>query len=96
VIETDGYLVADVAVENRNAKAQRYSTFDFKLQTPSGQVVDANFSSIDGQLGSGDLVQGGKASGKVVWKVGSAKGAYFVIYKPNPFDASRGVWKVTI
>jgi hypothetical protein len=34
-------------------------------------------------------------AGKVVFEIGSELGDFFVIYKPDPFDAARGVWKVT-
>lgn len=93
--EQDGYLVADVSVVNRDDKAQPYNTFDWKLQTPSGQVIDPTFTS-EKQLGSGDLVKGGSVSGKVVWEIGAAKGQFIIIYKPDPFDAARGIWKVTV
>jgi hypothetical protein len=94
--EKDGYIVADVTIANRDDKAQSFNYFDFKLQTPGGQVIDPDFTSMDGLLESGDLIKGGTASGKVVWKVGAAKGDFIVIYKPDPFDAARGLWKVTI
>ena len=94
--ETDGYLVAETTIENRDDKAQPYNYFDFKLQTPSGQVIDPTFSTVEGLLESGDLVKGGRVAGKLVWEIGGAKGEFFVIYKPDPFDAARGVWKVTV
>jgi hypothetical protein len=93
--ESDGYLVADVTVANRDDRAQPYNVFHWKLQTPGGQVIDPTFTS-EKQLGSGDLVQGGTASGKVVWEIGAAKGQFVIIYKPDPFDAARGIWKVTV
>lgn len=91
--EKKGYVVADVAVTNRDNRAQSYNVFDWKLQTPAGQVIDPTFTSMQ-QLGSGDLVQGGNVAGKVIWEVGAAKGQYLVIYKPDPFDAARGLWRV--
>lgn len=94
--ETAGYLVADAIVQNRDAQSQSFNLFNFRLQTPDGQVIDPTFSSLPGQMESGALVSGGRASGKVVWKVGNTKGDYFVIYKPKPYDASRGLWKVTV
>jgi hypothetical protein len=93
--EEQGYLVADVSVENRDDEAQPYNTFDWKLQTPNGQVIDPTFTSAN-QLGSGDLVKGGTVSGRVVWEIGATKGDFFVIYKPDVFDAARGIWKVTL
>lgn len=94
--EKDGYLIAEVTIRNRDDKAQPFNYFDFKLQTPAGQVIDPTFASADGLLQAGDLIQGGTVSGKIVWEVGAAKGDYFVIYKPDAFDAARGLWKVTI
>ncbi len=93
--ETDGYLVANVTIENRDDRSQSYNTFDWKLQTPNGQVIDPTFVTEE-QLGSGDLVEGGSVSGDVVWEVGDVKGRYFLIYKPDPFNAARGIWGVTI
>lgn len=94
--EDDGYLVADVTVVNRDDRAQPYNLFDWKLQTPSGQVISPTFTSLPNAMGSGDLIQGGTVSGPVVWQIGAAKGTFTVIYKPDPFDAARGLWKVAI
>lgn len=93
--EEDGYVTADVTIENRDDKAQPYNLFDWKLQTPGGQVIDPGFTTAD-TLDSGDLVNGGTVSGKVVFEVGDTKGDYFIIYKPDAFDAARGIWKVTV
>jgi hypothetical protein len=96
MIEEDGYIVADVTVLNRDKKAQSYNLFDWKLQTPSGQVIDPGFSSIQGTLSSGDLITGGTVSGKVVFETGAQKGDFYIIYKPDAFDSARGIWKVTV
>lgn len=93
--EDNGYLVADVTIANRDDKSQPYNVFDWKLQTPNGQVIDPTITSTD-QLGSGDLVKGGSVSGKVIFEIAGGKGDFYVIYKPDPFDAARGIWKVTV
>lgn len=92
--EKDGYVMADVTVLNRDDRAQSYNLFDWKLQTTSGQVLDPTFTSGE-SLGSGDLVKGGTVSGTVPFKVGPEKGDFYLIYKPDPFDSARGIWKVT-
>jgi uncharacterized protein DUF4352 len=92
--EKGGYVVSDVTILNRDDRAQSYNTFDWKLQTPSGQVLDPTFTTVN-QLGSGDLVKGGSVAGKVVFEVGSQKGDFYIIYKPDAFDSDRGIWKVT-
>ena len=92
--ETDGYVMADVNVFNRDDKAQAYSISDWKLQTASGQVLDPTFVTSE-ILRSGDLVTGGTVAGRVPFKVGTEKGDFYLIYKPDAFDAARGIWKVT-
>ena len=94
--EDKGYVVADVTVVNTDDRAQPYTLFDWKIQTPNGQVIDPTFTTLDGLLDSGDLVKDGTVSGKVVFEVGQTKGDFFIIYKPDAFDAARGLWKVTV
>jgi hypothetical protein len=93
--EEDGYIVADVKIFNRDDKAQPYNVFDWSLQTPNGQVVDIDFTTVE-TLSSGDLVPGGEVTGKVVFEVGTQKGDFYLIYKPDAFDGARGIWKVTV
>jgi hypothetical protein len=96
-----GYLKATVKICNRNDEAQPYSYVNWRLQTPSGQVMDPTFV-LGAQLIGGqqplpvDLVKGGEASGDVYFTIDGQKGDFFLIYKPSPVDASRGIWKVTV
>src|SRR5664279_4448259 len=95
--ETAGYVVANVSVTNRDKASQPYNLFDWKLQTSNGQVVDPTFSSDSKQVQSGDLVTGGSVKGRATFEVGkAAKGQYFLLYKPDAFDAARGVWGVRL
>lgn len=94
--EKDGYIELAVTIENRDTKAQSYNTFDWKLQTPGGQVIDPTFTSSDEAMKSGDLVQGGSVSGKIFFEVKTQKGDFYIIYKPDQFDAARGIWKFTV
>ncbi len=90
--EDEGYLVAEVELSNDSDQAQPYNTFDWRVQTPNGQVLDAAFVGEE-QLGSGDLVQGGSVSGQVYWEVGQdISGEFYVIYKPDAFDDARAIW----
>lgn len=56
---TARYVVADVTLRNRDDEAQPYNTFDWKLITPAGTIIDPTFGAE--QLGSGDLVTGGES-----------------------------------
>lgn len=95
-VETEGYLIADVIVFNRDDEPQPYNVLDWRLQTPNGQVLDPTFTSSDDSLSAGELIKGGNVRGKVIFEVGAATGDFFLIYKPDPFDAARGLWKVTL
>lgn len=90
----DQVLVVHVTVENRDKRAQPYNVFDWRIQDAAGRVLDPTVSTRDDDLGSGDLISGGRVSGTVAFDVGP--GTYYVIYKPKLFDAARGVWQVTV
>lgn len=84
VIEKDGYIVANVTIENRDKKSQSYSFTQWKVQTPNGEVIDATITSKNSASGlSADLVSGGKTTTDVVFKVGQTKGDFYIIYKPD-------------
>lgn len=87
------YVVADVALENTSGGTKSYNVFDFRIQTASGQVLDGAISTIT-TIGSGDMVSGGKVSGKIVFEVPVEDGHQYVIWKPGAFDAARAVIQV--
>jgi hypothetical protein len=87
------YVLADVALENTNKDTKPYNVFNFRIQTAGGQVLDGTFSTV-ANLGSGDMVAGGKASGKIVFEVPVEEGHQYVIWKPNAFNADRAVVRV--
>jgi hypothetical protein len=93
--EDDGYIKVHVIIENRDDKSQPYNLFDWSLQTPGGVVEDPGIVSAT-TLGSGDLVPGGTVEGDVFFEVGDATGEFYVLYKPDAFDAARGVWQVVV
>lgn len=93
---TDGYLVIDVTLRNGADGTRAYNVLHWRIQTPDGQVRDAGIGFQEGALESGDLVAAGSVSGSVSWEIGDAKGDFYVIWKPEAFDAARGIWKVTV
>lgn len=94
--EENGYIVADVSLRNVGDETRPYNELDWQVQTPAGQVKDVGFTTAEGTIGSGDLVSGGMKDGKVVVEIGAEKGDFYLIWKPEPFDAARGIWKVTL
>ncbi len=87
------YVVADVTLENTSSKTQPYNVFDFRIQTAGGQVLDGAATSLQ-TLSSGDLVAGGKASGKIVFQLPVEDGHQYVIWKPDAYHADRAIVQV--
>ena len=97
--EDDGYLVVELSYVNHSGRTKPYNVFDWKLQRPNGAVENtwqSGSAFTQDQLGSGDLVSGGSVHSKLVFKIGGQKGDFYIIWKPDAFDAARGVWKVTV
>lgn len=93
--EDAGYVKINVTITNSDDSAQPYNLFDWRLQSPGGTVQDPTITSAP-TLKAGDLVSGGEVAGDIYFDVGDEKGDFFIIYKPDPFDAARGIWKVTV
>lgn len=92
--EKDGYIVADVTLLNRDSSAQSYNTYDWKLITPSGSIIDPYV--LGDQLGSGDLASGGTITGKIIFEDGGVAGDYYLVYDPDFGGDNRGIWKVIV
>ena len=84
-----------VSIKNHNRSTISYNDLYWSLQTPSGKVVDTNFTA-SSDLGSGNIVGGGTASGNVCFDDPGQSGKYVGIYKPDPFSAARGIWLFTL
>lgn len=93
MFEDAGYIKLTTTIWNRDSSSQPFSLFDWRLQTPSGQVIDPAFVTAP-TLSTGDLVSHGSVTGDVYFEIGSEQGTFFIIYKPDPFDAARGIWGV--
>ena len=88
-----------VRIANRANKVpamSRYAAFLRAINLgPRRRLSGADLRARFEGLGFTD-VETFRTSGNVVFEVGAAKGDFFIIYKPDPFDASRGIWKVTV
>jgi hypothetical protein len=85
-------LCSDVTIRNGSDESKDYNVFDFKIQTPGGDVSSTSSAGIGSTLASGTLVAGGTKSGKVCRDDATEKGQYVLIYKPNAFMDDRAVW----
>lgn len=96
--EDAGYVKISVKTCNRNDDAQGGGALDWRLQTPAGQVLDPTIIVQAPTLSyvPVDLVKGGEVAGDVYFATGGQTGDFYVIYKPDLLDESRGIWKVPI
>ncbi len=92
----EGYLVVDVGYANTSGQNTPYNSLDWKIQSPSGTTTGSESVGTDGQLASGDLADGATVSGKIAFAVGTQKGEFSIVWKPDPVDPARGVWKVPV
>ncbi len=88
------FVVITVTVENVSDRAKPYNGFDFRIQTAGGQVLDQAFESQEPRLGSGDIVPGGKVTGKVVFETPVESAPQYIIWKPNPWMSDRAIVQV--
>jgi len=80
-----------VTIENVSSGSQNYNVLNFKVQTPSGDVATGSTLNVAQTLDSGTLVAGGVKTGQVC-SAYKGTGQYVLIYKPNPFESTRGIW----
>lgn len=85
------YVIANVNLENTSNETKQFSSIDFRIQTAGGQVLNTAYISVEPQLESGDLVKGGKASGKIAFEVPIETGTQYIIWKPSLFESDRAV-----
>lgn len=92
-----GFVAVEVEVRNEGDSNSHVSQNEFRLQTPSGQVLDSAFQhfSPDGELPSADLLPGGSARGNVLFNVRDETGDFFVLWKPG-LDRDRGIWLIQV
>jgi hypothetical protein len=85
-------ICSDVSMVNNSNKTLDFNQFDFKLQTPAGEVKSFELA-YQTTLSSGQLVAGGSKSGRVCSKdVPGTTGQFVLIYKPSGFSSDRGIW----
>ena len=86
-------ICAAITIKNHNSSTISYNDLYWSLQTPSGEVVNTDFEGSP-DLGSGNIVGGGTATGNVCFTDPGQTGTYVGIYKPDPFNSDRGIWLI--
>lgn len=85
-------LCSKVSIENNSDTEVQYSTFDWKLQYPSGDIKEPTISS-DDTLNHGEIAPGGTAEGNVCFEEAGEDGQYVLISERLlSFSSERGAW----
>src|SRR5699024_8587250 len=85
-------LCSKVSIENNSDTEVQYSTFDWKLQYPSGDIKEPTISS-DDTLNHGEIAPGGTAEGNVCFEEAGEDGQYVLISERLlRFSSERGAW----
>ncbi len=85
-------MCVDVALRNLSDRSKDYSAWDFRLQTPRGEVKSYEWT-VQSTLQRGVLVAGGRTAGRVCFSDATDAGGQFVlIYKPNGLSKARATW----
>lgn len=81
-------------MSNGSKETISFNAFDWKLQTPSGTILNPGFTGSDNTLNSGEIAPGGKASGDVCFDNKKAEaGKFVVLYEPVfSFFSDRAAW----
>ena len=87
-------ICASASIYNLSSSTISYNENYWSLQTPAGTAANADLAAT-GSLGSGQMMQGGSASGSVCFDDPGQTGTYVGIYK-DPLKPTRGIWLVPL
>jgi hypothetical protein len=87
-------LCSTATVVNNSDETIQFSSMDWKLQAPSGTILNAGFAGSDNILNTGEIAPGGTSTGDVCFDAQTTEaGQYVVIYEPVfSFFSDRGAW----
>lgn len=87
-------LCTTTTVQNNSDETIDFSTFDWKLQAPSGTINNTTFTGSQNLLSTGQVAPGGTATGDICFDNEPAEtGQSVVLYEPIfDFFSDRGAW----
>lgn len=90
-------LCTTVSLTNGSEDTIDFNPFDWKLQNPSGTILNTGFVGSDNALPGGQIAPGGNASGDVCFDGEATAGDYVLFYEPAfSFSSDRGAWLNTL
>ena len=85
------YVMVNVSIENKSTSEINFNTFDWKIKNSQGVIkdIDSSTYSVDGGLGSGELAEGGKVSGFLIFEVPSGDEGMTLQYSPSFWTSKK-------
>lgn len=83
-----------VTLQNSSGRVASFGSFDWYIQQPSGTVTSSTLHGSDNYLRTGDIIDGGTATGGVCFDADLSTGGQFVLlYEPfSLWGSDRGAW----
>ena len=83
-----------VTLQNSSGREASFGLFDWYIQQPSGTITSSTIYGSDNLLHSGDIIDGGTATGDVCFDADLSTGGQFVLlYEPlSLWGSDRGAW----
>lgn len=91
-------LCTTATVQNNSDETIDFSTFEWKLQAPSGTINNTTFTGSQNLLSTGQVAPGGTATGDICFDNEPAEsGEFIVLYEPIfSFFSDRAAWINTV
>jgi hypothetical protein len=89
--DREGNLCSQVIYANNSGDTVGFNVLDWRIQSPSGEVQNNVFAG-GGDLGSGELINGGTKKGTMCFDPVQGSGLFVTIYQPPAFSQMRGIW----
>uniref|UniRef100_UPI002601402B DUF4352 domain-containing protein n=1 Tax=uncultured Arthrobacter sp. TaxID=114050 RepID=UPI002601402B len=87
-------LCTAVTVNNESTETIDFNAFDWKLQAPSGTILNTGFSGSANMITGGQIAPGGSTTGDICFDNARAEaGQFVVLYEPIfSFFSDRAAW----
>lgn len=97
-IDSRGYVVATIRMDNATGSSIDYNRTDWKLEKPDGSLSNTVNVSNQPQLQDDNIPGNGSVEGTVIFNAGDLEGQFAIVFDPAAFNSDdslereRGVW----
>jgi Domain of unknown function (DUF4352) len=78
-----------VQLENKSKVEMSYGLFDFKMKDSAGDIKSNTYASVENELSVGQLAEGGKKTGNLIFEVPQDDANLTLIYSPSFWGTNK-------